>query len=59
MVFKLNGDFHTEALNLVGVQLFDPSGKKRQMKEWVQVPFQYSDKWKVFAVEAAEYVRTQ
>lgn len=57
MVFKLNGDYHTEALNLEGAQLFDPSGKKRPMKKWVQVPFHYSDKWKTFAMNAAQYVQ--
>ncbi|HSD13939.1 MAG TPA: hypothetical protein VLB74_04765 [Flavobacterium sp.] len=56
MVFKLNGDFHSQALSLEGAQLFDPSGKGRAMKEWVQVPFRYSDKWKNFAMNAAEYV---
>lgn len=29
MVFKLIGEAHSEALNLDGSQLFDPSGKKR------------------------------
>lgn len=24
-----------------GSQLFDPSGKKRPMKDWLQVPFDY------------------
>lgn len=38
MVFKLTGGIHQEALSLDGSQLFDPSGKKRRMKEWVQVP---------------------
>jgi hypothetical protein len=35
MVFKLSGDDHKNALALKGVQLFDPSDKKRPMKEWV------------------------
>jgi hypothetical protein len=56
MVFKLKGDMHKEALSLDGSQLFDPSGKKRPMKEWVQVPFDYSDKWKKFAKAAFDYV---
>ena len=43
MVFKLTGDTHSEALSLDGSQLFDPSGKKRPMKEWVQVNFYYKD----------------
>ncbi len=56
MVFKLNGETHTEALSLDGSELFDPSGKNRPMKEWVQVPFDYQDKWKKFAKAAFEYV---
>jgi len=35
MVFKLTGENHSEALSFDGSQLFDPSGKKRPMKEWV------------------------
>jgi len=56
MVFKLEGEFHKDALSLDGSELFDPSGKKRPMKEWVQVPFDYKDKWKLFAEKSAEYV---
>ena len=56
MVFKLNGEMHSNALSLDASQLFDPSGKKRPMKEWVQVPFDYSDKWDEFANSAKEYV---
>lgn len=56
MVFKLNGKAHQEALSLDGSQLFDPSGKNRPMKEWVQVPFDYKDKWKNFTEKALEYV---
>lgn len=56
MVFKLTGDTHEEALSLDGSQLFDPSGKKRAMKEWVQVPFDYKDKWTKYAKEALKYV---
>lgn len=57
MVFKLNGDVHNEAVTLKGSQLFDPSGKKRPMKEWVQVPYAHKDKWKKFAEAALEYVK--
>jgi len=37
MVFKLTDKIHADALSLDGSELFDPSGKKRPMKEWVQV----------------------
>jgi hypothetical protein len=56
MVFKLQGKAHTEALALPGAHLFDPSGKKRPMKEWVQVPAQHASKWKKLAKAAFEYV---
>ena len=57
MVFKLTGDYHREALSLDGSKLFDPSGKKRPMKEWVQVSFHYKESWKKFAEEAFNYVK--
>ncbi|MES2560821.1 MAG: hypothetical protein V4590_13835 [Bacteroidota bacterium] len=56
MVFKLTGTKHTEALSLDGSQLFDPSGKKRPMKEWVQIPYAYHDTWATFAKAALKYV---
>lgn len=59
MVFKLTGDTHREALSLDGSQLFDPSGKKRPMKEWVQVTSDHKTKWAIFAKEALNYVDTK
>ncbi len=56
MVFKLNGEYHQEALSFDGSELFDPSEKNRPMKEWVQVPFEYKEKWKKFAEKSSEYV---
>jgi len=56
MVFMLTGNTHSEALSLDGSKLFDPSGKKRPMKEWVQVPFTDKVKWKKYANEAIKYV---
>ena len=58
MVFKLSGATHTEALNLNGSVLFDPSHKKRPMKEWVQVPYEHQDKWDKYAIAAMAYVRS-
>lgn len=57
MVFKLNGDFHREALSLEGAHLFDPSGKGRAMKEWVQLPYHHNDKWRYFTLHALQYVQ--
>jgi hypothetical protein len=56
MVFKLGGDLHAFALNLDGAALFDPSGKKRPMKEWVQVPFKHGYEWTRLAKAASTYV---
>lgn len=56
MVFKLSGDIHHRAISLKGSKLFDPSGKNRPMKEWIQVPFEYNSLWEEFAYAAADYV---
>ena len=59
MVFKLKAgsDIHSEVLSLDGSELFDPSGKNRPMKEWVQVPYNYKERWKEFAEKALDYVK--
>ena len=56
MVFKLGGHYHKEALCLDGSKLFDPSGKDRPMKEWVQDPFQYHPMWPGLAKAALEFI---
>jgi len=56
MVFKLTGKSHEKALDLKGAKLFDPSGKNRPMKEWVQVPHKHVDEWKKLAAAASKYV---
>lgn len=58
MIFKLSGDVHAEALALPGSVLFDPSGKGRAMKEWVQVPFAHKKHWQRLAAEALRYVQS-
>jgi len=57
MVFKLQGDHHRETIALPGAILFDPSGKGRPMKEWIQVPAQYRDQWPSLATAACTYVK--
>ena len=59
MVFKLQGDVHRNALSLSGSQTFDPSKKKRPMKECVQVPYAHQEKWPHLAEEALLYVSKQ
>lgn len=56
MVFKLTGDVHKQALELNDSLLFDPSGKKRPMKEWVQVAAEHKDQWQLLATSAYEYI---
>jgi hypothetical protein len=56
MVFKLTGEAHQRALALKGAKLFDPSGRNRPMKEWVQVPFAHAEKWLDLAQDAWQYV---
>ena len=56
MVFKLRGDAHSRAISLRGSQLFDPSGRNRPMKEWVQVPFEHKEAWPEFARASFEYL---
>ncbi len=56
MVFKLTGEIHGEAIDLDGAKLFDPSGKKRPMKEWVQVPYTSEQEWIKYAEAARQYV---
>jgi|GEM_PF-345337 len=55
MIFKLSDEAHSEALKLSKSHLFDPSGKGRPMKQWVQVPGGHMDKWPYFAIVALEY----
>jgi len=59
MVFKLSGESHKEALQLIGSQLFDPSGQNRPMKEWVQISYDNCGKWEYFANEAIKYVNNE
>lgn len=58
MVFKLNCDDKQSALALDEALLFDPSGKGRPMKEWVQVPYKHKDLWSELTLKAHQYVRS-
>jgi hypothetical protein len=55
MVFKLpDPKEHEQALALDGAQLFDPSGKGRPFKEWVQVPAAHEGEWPKLADTAVK-----
>ncbi len=56
MVFKLGGENHAHALALPGARLFDPSGRGRAMKEWVEVPPKHAARWTGLARQALSYV---
>lgn len=56
MVFKLDNPRHDEALALRGARLFDPSGRGRPMKEWVEVPAEHSSMWPELALDALRYL---
>jgi hypothetical protein len=56
IALKLAGDNHQAALALEGAQLWDPSGKHRPMKEWVQIPFACACAWPDMATQALKYI---
>lgn len=46
MVFKLPDETeHGKAMAMDGAKLFDPSGRGKPFKEWVQVPFAHQSEW--------------
>jgi hypothetical protein len=57
VIFKLNGQPHAAALSLPGSKLWDPSGKGRPMKEWVEVSAVEELRFGSFADAAIAYVR--
>jgi hypothetical protein len=53
MVFKLpDPTEHAKALRLDGAKLFDPSGRGKPFKEWVQVPAAHESAWPELAQTA-------
>ena len=56
LVFKLPEKQHADAISLAGSELWDPSGKGRPMKEWVQLTMEHKEKFKEFAKASADYV---
>lgn len=57
MVFKLGADQIKDLKEkYIGSQNWDPSGKKRAMKDWLQVPGEYSDDWESLARQALGFV---
>lgn len=56
MIFKLRGEAAEEALSLDGAQVFTPMDN-RPMNGWIQVSFDYAERWKGLTEEALAYVR--
>ena len=55
MTFKLSdAAAHADALALDGARLFDPSGRGRPFKEWVQVPVAHAERWPSLAERALD-----
>jgi hypothetical protein len=57
IVVKLHGDSLAEAMKLDGIKQFEPMAG-RPMKDWVQIPFTYKDKWKKFVMSSSESIGT-
>lgn len=58
MVFKL-GEYEVNRLKgkYLGSVNWDPSERKRPMKDWLQVPTEFSDHWVKLSKQALEYVK--
>lgn len=56
VVFKLPSQTLPEALQIQDAKLWDPSGKGRAMKEWVQVPMHGHADFETLSIAAANYV---
>ena len=59
MVFKIG----QEEVNLLkekykGSVNWDPSGKNRPMKDWLQVPAEFSDDWEMLTEQAFKFMNT-
>lgn len=60
MVFKLGKEEVNQLLSTYpGAQLFDPSGKKRPMKDWLQVPAAFEADWLPLARQALAFVQAE
>ncbi len=56
LAFKLSGEDHSHALNIEEAKLFDPRGKGKPFKEWVQVPASQASEWQKLANAAKDFV---
>ncbi len=57
MVFKLGAEEIKDLKDkFIGSQNWDPSGKKRAMKDWLQVPTEFREDWEGLAKQALDFV---
>ena len=56
LVCKLFDQIHSEAVQLEGASLFNPTASDKPMKNWVQLPFTHAAKWEYFAKFAYDFV---
>jgi hypothetical protein len=56
MVFKLDKDSLFDALNLIGVEIFNPGDKGKPMKNWAVIPYRYLHVWEKFALKSYELI---
>jgi hypothetical protein len=54
MIFKLKGEEREEILKLKGAKMWDPSGKSRPMKEWIQLEQIHEAHFKKLVVSASK-----
>lgn len=57
IAFKLEEPLLQETLRLPGAQIFSPAAG-RPMNGWVQLPYEYAEKWPDLAQKAMAYVST-
>ena len=57
MIFKLPEKELKETLSLDGAKIFEPA-EGRPMGGWVQLSFDYADKWKELANKSMDYVKS-
>lgn len=57
MVFKLGAaEIMVLKEKYMGSKNWDPSGKKRAMKDWLQVPAEYKEDWEGLAQQSLSFV---
>lgn len=57
MVFKIGRNEIKQLLKKYkGAKNFDPSGKNRPMKDWIQIPFEHKKDWLKLSKQAANFL---